>query len=393
MTDEPATGSVWRQRLMGATGSVTFAGLAILSALVVGAVVIAFSDKETLDAWGELFADPGEALRATGRVVYDAYFALFDTSLNGIAPISRTLVEATPLLLAGLSVALAFRAGLFNIGGAGQLMMGAIAASYIGFNFDLPAVLHLPLALVAGLAGGMAWGGIAGFLKAKTGAHEVISTIMLNFIALRFLDWLLSLEAFQREGRNDPLTPPVMESARLPELPGPFAVHAGFLLAIVAAVGVWWLLERSTIGFRMRAVGANPDAARAAGMSVAATYLLSMALAGGLAGLAGTVNVLGRPSFSVSGGFYSQIGFDAIALALVGRSKPGGVVAAALLFGALKSGSTGMQAATDTPVDIIIVIQALIIAFVAAPAIVTAIWRVRNRGSGAQQFSAGWGAS
>lgn len=373
--------------------SVLFTALAIVSALLVGAVIIALSDESTRNELGELTADPGGAVRAVARVVYDSYFALFDTSLNGTGPMSRTLVEATPLLLAGLSVALAFRSGLFNIGGAGQLMMGAIAASYVGFHFELPAVVHLPLALVAGLAGGMVWGGLAGLLKAKTGAHEVIATIMLNFIALRFLDWLLSLEAFQREGRNDPLTPPVLESGRLPELPGPFAVHAGFLLAIAAAVGVWWLLERSTVGFRLRAVGTNPDAAKAAGMNVAATYLLAMALAGGLAGLAGTANVLGRPSFSVSGGFYSQIGFDAIALALVGRSKPGGVVAAALLFGALKAGSTGMQAATDTPVDIIIVIQALIIAFVAAPAIVAAIWRVKGTGTGPQQFTAGWGAS
>jgi ABC-type uncharacterized transport system permease subunit len=382
-----------RARIVDVLRTVRFSALAILSALIVGAVVIAASDTATQNEWGEFGSDPGGAFRATGRVVYDAYFALFDTSVNGTDPLSRTLVESTPLLLAGLSVALAFRAGLFNIGGAGQLMMGAIAASYVGFTFDLPAVVHLPLALVAGLLGGMAWGGIAGFLKAKTGAHEVIATIMLNFIALRFLDWLLSLESFQREGRNDPLTPPVLESARLPQLPGPFAVHAGFLVAIAAAVGVWWLLERSTVGFRMRAVGTNADAARAAGMNVAATYLLSMALAGGLAGLAGTANVLGRPSFSVSGGFYSQIGFDAIALALVGRSKPGGVAAAALLFGALKSGSTGMQAATDTPVDIIIVIQALIIAFVAAPAIVSAIWRVRGGSGGQQQFTAGWGAS
>jgi general nucleoside transport system permease protein len=221
----------------------------------------------------------------------------------------------------------------------------------------------------------------------------VITTIMLNFIALFLLNYLLTLDAFQRPGRNDPISPPVAESAQLPELPGPFSVHWGLPLALLAAVGVWWLLERSTTGFRMRAVGTNPDAARAAGMSVGATYLLAMALAGGLAGLAGTVNVLGRPPYSLIGGFYREIGFDAIALALVGRSKPGGVVAAAFLFGALKAGSTGMQAATDTPVDIIVVIQGLIIMFVAAPALVSAIWRVKGRGTGPQQFTAGWGAA
>jgi simple sugar transport system permease protein len=299
----------------------------------------------------------------------------------------------TPLLFAGLSVALAFRSGLFNIGASGQLMIGATCAGYVGFQFDLPAAIHLPLAILAGLAGGAFWGGIAGFLKARTGAHEVISTIMLNFIALRLVDYLLSLELFRRPGRTDPISPPVAESARLPDIPGPFAVHWGLLLALAAAVGVWWLLERSTVGFRMRSVGANPDASRAAGMNVGATYLLAMALAGALAGMAGTVNILGRPGYSLIGGFYREIGFDAIALALVGRSRPAGVVAAAFLFGALKAGSTGMQAATDTPVDIIIVIQGLIIAFVAAPALVAAIWRVKPRGGEAQRFSAGWGAS
>jgi ABC-type uncharacterized transport system permease subunit len=383
-----------RERLLAAANTAAFTGLAIVTALIIGGLVIVFSDPDTLEAWGDFFSDPWGAISASWNTVYDAYYALFDSSLNGTAPLSRTLVEMTPLLFAGLSVALAFRAGLFNIGAPGQLMMGAIAAAYVGFEFELPAIIHLPLALVAGLLGGMLWGSIAGFLKARTGAHEVISTIMLNFIALRLLNYILSVDAFQRSGRNDPITPPVHESARLPELPGPLEVHAGLLLALLAAVGVWWLLERSTLGFRMRAVGTNPDAARAAGMSVPGTYLLSMALAGGLAGLAGTSNVLGRPSFSVTGGFYFQVGFDAIALALVGRSKPGGVVAAAFLFGALKAGSTGMQAATEVPVDIIVVIQGLIIAFVAAPALVSAIWRIKVRPRRtAQQFSAGWGAT
>jgi general nucleoside transport system permease protein len=379
------------ERIRGGVRSVAFTALAILTAMFFGALVIIFSDSEALQAWGDFFQDPLGALEASWDVAYGAYAALLDSSINGIGPMSRTLTEMIPLLFAGLAVALAFRGGLFNIGAAGQLMIGGICAAYVGFTYDLPTALHLPLAILAGLLGGMAWGSIAGVLKAKTGAHEVISTIMLNFIALRLLDYLLSLESFQRTGRNDPITPPVAETARLPELPGPFTVNAGLLLALGAAVGVWWLLERSTIGFRMRAVGTNPDAAKAAGMGVAGTYLLTMALAGGLAGMAGTVNVLGRESYSVTGGFYSQVGFDAIALALVGRSRPGGVVAAALLFGALKAGSTGMQATTSIPVDIIVVIQAFIIVFVAAPTLVSAIWRVKAPAP-RQQFSAGWGA-
>jgi len=389
-----AISPVWKERLAAAGNSALFTALAIATALIVGALVIIFSDPDTLGQWGDFFSDPGGALSASWDNIYASYRALFDSSLNGTGPLSRTMIEATPLLFAGLSVGLGFRAGLFNIGASGQLMMGATTAAMVGFMLELPAVIHLPLALLAGFAGGMVWGGIAGFLKAKTGAHEVISTIMLNFVALRLLDWLLSLDAFHREGRRDPISPPMEETARLPQIPGPFTAHWGIVLAIAAAVGVWWLLERSTIGFRMRAVGTNAEAARAAGMSVAGTYLLSMALAGGLAGLAGTSNLLGRPSFSLTGGFYRSIGFDAIALALVGRSKPGGIVAAAFLFGALKAGATGMQAATNTPVDIIVVIQALIIAFVAAPRIVSAIWHVRGRaGLESQQFTAGWGSA
>lgn len=385
----PAAGSA-SSRAGAVVSSVLFPLLAIVTALVAGALVIVFTDPDALEALGTFFDDPGGALDACWEAAYGAYRALVVSSLGSSNAIGRTINETTPLILAGLSVALAFRAGLFNIGGAGQLMMGAAASGYVGITFDLPAPLHVPLAVAAGIAGGAVWGGIAGFLKARTGAHEVISTIMLNFVALRLLDYLLTTEAFRREGRLDPISEPVRPSGRLsllPEVPA----HAGIFLALAAAGGVWWLLNRSTVGFRMRAVGANPHAARAAGMSVAGTYLLSMALAGALAGLAGTANVLGVPRYSLTGGFYSQIGFDAIALALVGRSKPAGVVGAAVLFGILRAGSVGMQAQTQTPTDIIVVIQALIIAFVAAPALVQAIWRIRARRATDIPSFAGWG--
>jgi simple sugar transport system permease protein len=350
--------------------------LAIVTALIVGGIVI-------------LVSDPGTTLRDVG----DSYHALFDSSLGSSRAISRTLGEATPLMFAGLSVALAFRAGLFNIGGGGQLMVGATLSGYVGFTYDLPTAIHLPLAIVAGIAGGALWGAIAGLLKARTGAHEVITTIMLNFVALRLVDHLLTLDAFRREGRNDPISPPVHESARLTDVTvNGYVVGLGLLLALLAAVGMWWLLGRSTVGFRLRAVGTEPEAARYAGMSVGRTYVLAMVLAGGLAGLAGTANILGRPSFSLTGGYYQFIGFDAIALALVGRANAAGVVAASLLFAVLRSGSTGMQAQTSTPVDIIVVIQALIIMFVAAPALIRAIYRVRGRGVGEEQsFTTGWG--
>jgi general nucleoside transport system permease protein len=432
--------------------------LALGTALVLGGLVIVFSDPEVLDEWGSFFGDPLGALQASWDLVRHAYQALIDTSLGSPRVQGRTLVETTPLILGGLSVALAFRAGLFNIGGAGQLIMGATCANWVGFAFDLPMALHLPLAVAAGFAGGAVWGSIAGYLKARTGAHEVITTIMLNFVAIRLLDYALRTDTFRRSDRADPISKPVVESARLNELGGvdlmtevppvllglaaaalvwglarrlggpwarpalrapaalvggvavwaitgpalreladaldwdEMAVHRGLYVALGAAVVVWWLLDHSTTGFRMRAVGVNPDAARTAGMNVGRTYVLTMALAGGLAGLAGATNILGRPSFSLTGGYYAFLGFDAIAVALLGRANPGGVVAAAFLFGVLRAGSTGMQAETSTPVDIIVVIQALIIAFVAAPLLVRAIYRVKAAGTPEQAFSTRWGS-
>jgi ABC-type uncharacterized transport system permease subunit len=380
-------------RLAALANGLVIPVLALVTALVVGGLVIVFSDPDTLDEWGSFFGDPMGALESSWDIVYDSYYALWKSSLGSSSGLGRTLVEATPLALAGLSVAFAFRAGLFNIGAAGQIVIGAMCAGWVGFTWDLPAAVHLPLAVVAGFVGGAVWGGIAGVLKARTGAHEVITTIMLNYISYRVLDYALRSNAFQPAGRDDLISKPVADSARLPEVTiGEVTVHAGLFLALAAAVGVWYLLERTTIGFHVRSVGANPYAARYAGMSVAAVYVLAMVLAGGLAGLAGTVNILGRPSFSLTGGYYSFLGFDAIAVALLGRAHPAGVLGAAFLFGVLRAGSTGMQAATSTPVDIIVVIQALIILFVAAPALVRSIYRIKAGRGTTQSFTTSWGA-
>jgi general nucleoside transport system permease protein len=396
--------------------SLALPALALVTALAVGAVVIVISNPETIDLSRQVNVTRlvvGGILTALGiffrrrwfgvplilvgmalmLAIVEAYQAMWDTSLGSSAAISRTLVEATPLAFTGLSVALAFRAGLFNIGGAGQLIIGATCAAWVGFTWDLPRGLHLPLAILAGFLGGAMWGFTAGLLKARTGAHEVITTIMLNYVAYYLLDYALRSDAFQRPGRNDPKSKAVLESARLPtyEL-GDFTVSLGLILALVAAGLVWWLLGRSTVGFRLRAVGANPFAARYAGMDVGRTYMLAMFLAAGLAGLAGTSNVLGRADFSLTSRYYASLGFDGIAVALLGRANPVGVVGAALLFGVLKSGSTGMQAQTEIPVDIIVIIQALIIMFVAAPAVVRAIYRVRAGRSTEQAFTTSWGA-
>jgi len=351
--------------------------LALVSALVVGGIVI-------------LVSNPKEA---SWSLVYDAYYALYDDSLGDWQSFSRTLIEATPLALAGLSVALAFRAGLFNIGGAGQVVIGATCAAWVGFTWDLPSPLHITLAVVAGFLGGAAWGFIAGFLKARTGAHEVITTIMLNYIAYYLLDYALRSDSFLRPGRADPISKPVAESARLPEVTlGELTVHLGLFIALGAAVLVWWLLGRSTVGFRLRAVGANPAAARYAGMGVGATYVLAMVLAGGLAGLAGASNILGQSSFSLTSRYSAEVGFDGIAVALLGRANPVGVVGAAFLFGIFRAGAGGMEAAAQTPRDIIVVIQALIIMFVAAPTLVRAIYRVRTGRGTEQAFTTNWGA-
>ena len=378
--------------LRAAGNALLIPALALITALAIGGLVIIFTTPDTLNEWSSFFADPGGALRASWDVVYQAYHALWESSLGSPRALGRTLVEATPLALTGLSVALAFRAGLFNIGAAGQLVIGATCAGWVGFTWDLPAPIHVPVAVAAGFAGGAAWGSIAGVLKARTGAHEVITTIMLNYIAYYLLNYALRSDAFQPAGRDDLISKAVRDSARLPEYSlGELTVHAGMFLAIAAAVIVWWLLERSTVGFRLKAVGANPFASRYAGMSVGAMYVLAMLLAGGLAGLGGTVNILGRPSFSLTSQYYNFLGFDGIAVALLARANPIGVLGAAFLFGVLRSGSTGMQAATSTPVDIIIVIQALIILFVAAPALVRAIYRIKaGRGTGAT-FTTSWG--
>jgi simple sugar transport system permease protein len=312
---------------------------------------------------------------------------------NALQPISETLLSATPLIFAGLAVAVGFRAGLFNIGVEGQLYVGAIFAVYVGFAFTgLPWFIHLPLAILAGMLGGALWGFVPGFLKAKTGAHEVIVTIMMNYIAYQLVFLVLKAEGFQRPGRDDPISQNVLPTAQLPPFIEGLRVHWGFVLALVAAAVVSWILFRSTKGYEFRAVGLNPGAARYAGMNISRTIILAMVTSGALAGLAGTSEMLGT-SGRLTPGFSPGYGFDAIAIALLGGSRPSGVVVAAILFGALRAGSTPMQAATGTPVDLVVVIQALIIMFVAAPALVRAIYHIKaGRTTGTEVFSKGWGA-
>jgi len=363
--------------------------LAMLTALIIGGIIIALTDLDTLKIWGE---DPLEAARLTLSGVWEAYKALFQGSFGSLRAISETLFAATPLIFAGLAVAVGFQAGLFNIGVNGQMHIGGMAALWVGFSFAIPAIIHIPLALAAAIIGGAIWAAIAGFLKARTGAHEVITTIMLNFIALFLVDYWLKTTVFQESGRNDPISQAANASARFPTFFGGYRINIGFLIALGAVFFVWWLMYRSTIGFEFRAVGFNPHGGRYAGMNVAWVYVSVMAVAGGLAGIGGANQILGLEPYRGITNFAGNIGFDAIALALLGRSHPVGVLFAGILFGALRAGGRTMQGAAGIPIDLVLVLQALIIVMIAAPELVRAIYRIKTPEQDAgTTISTGWG--
>jgi len=286
-------------------------------------------------------------------------------------------------------VGLAFRAGLFNIGGQGQILAAAICAGYVGFHWHLPVVLHLVVAIVAGILGGALWGGITGWLKARTGAHEVITTIMLNYVALNLLNYLLKVKGFQNSASGQAISFPVDHNAQLPLLLGSgLRVHLGIVLSVLAAVFFWWLMKYSRLGFRLRAVGANPLAAKTAGMNVERSYLAVMLLSGAFFGLAGVSQILGTND-ALTNDVDAGVGFDAITVALLGRANPVGTVVAGLLFGALHAGSANMQ--QYTPIDLVQVVQGLIVLFIAAPAAIRAIFRIKARGaSTGAELAKGW---
>ena len=359
--------------------------MAVVASLAIGGLLVVFADEAVREAAVYFFSRPGDTFAAMGSALGAAYAAMFqgavvnlqaDTFTAFIRPITQTLTMSTPLIFAGLGLGIGFRAGLFNIGAQGQLIMGAAVGAFVGFAWDLPWGLHLLVAIIGTALGGAVWGFIPGFLKARTGAHEVIVTIMLNYIGLNFVAWLLSLETFQRPDSDNPITPRMPETAEYPLILGSgFNLHAGFLLAIACAFGVWWLMERSTLGFEFRAAGANPHAARTAGMSVPRAYILVMMIAGALAGLAGSAQVFGTEKV-LTAATAGSLGFDAITVALLGRSRPFGTVMAAILFGGLRASGPTLQVQAGLPVDIILVIQALIVLFIAAPPLVRSVFRL-----------------
>jgi simple sugar transport system permease protein len=383
--------------------------LAIVTGLIIGAILIAATSTTVYAAFGESF---GQGLSTALNEIFTAYQALFTGSIGDPAriisalvsgddqairsafnPFLESLVQATPYIFAGLAVALGFRSGLFNIGVEGQLFIGAACATFVGYAITgLPTIIHMPLAFLAGALGGALWGFIPGLLKATTGGHEVINTIMMNWIAFRLTEWLLSGPMNRPGAAGMPISPLIEESAQIPQFfQTPIRFHLGFFIALGVAWLVWWLLFKTKWGLNLRTVGANPRAAKYAGLNVAKSYMLGMAISGALAGMAGGVQIL-AVNRSMALGLSSGYGFDSIALALIGNNHPLGVVLASILFGTLRNGATRMMVVSRIPIDIVDVLQAIILMFVAAPAIIRGIYRLRKpKHEEETVFVSGWG--
>jgi general nucleoside transport system permease protein len=371
-------------------------GLSVVSALILGGVVIVVTDFQHLSQIG---TDPIGALGGAVGGVFNGYGAMIAgafgdptrivTALQtgderdiatAIRPLTETLVAATPLIFVGLAVAVSFRAGMFNIGGNGQLMLGALGATIVAIALQtsgLPSLVILVLAIAASIALGGLWGFIPGFLKARTGAHEVITTIMLNAIATQVVLFALLGPFLRQAGSSQPISKSMtwVDVPLIIDLPA-IRLDWGFVVALLTAAGISWLLFKTTKGFELRAAGFNPTAARYAGMSAGGSMMLAMTLSGALAGLGGGLVVIGTVS-QLSNDLHQNIGFNAIALALLAGLRPSGVVLAALLFGALTTGGKEMGIQTGIPFDLLFFIIALVIMFVAAPGLIRSIWRVK----------------
>lgn len=374
MQEEPQSNSSVKRYARSALDALLAPTLSIFTAMVLGGIII-------LSVGGNPFL---------------AYYGLIQGSFGSAKALSETAVWATPYIFAGLAVALAFKGGLFNIGAEGQLAVGATTAALFGYalpewlGFNLPAIIHLPIVIIVGAIAGTIWAAIVGYLKAYTGGHEVINTIMMNYIALNTISFLLNGPMKDPSPTNViSRTPLVAESARLAPIFNGLRVHWGFILALVVAFAVWWLLSKTTLGFEIKTVGLNPDAAKYAGVNVKRIIILTMALSGMLASLAGTVEVTGL-NYRHELGFSLGYGFDAIAIALLGKSHPLGVVLASILFAAMRNGATRMQFLTQMPVDLISMLQALILLFVAADAIIRYLYRIKTQGERIV-LTRGWG--
>ena len=362
----------------------TKAFLSILMGFLVGAIFMMVSGQDGAKAWeaGGFLDALGAALTTVG----DGYSALFrgsiyntraDDLVTALRPLTETLRLAGPLIAAGLGISLGFRVGLFNIGGNGQMLFGILWATWISTRVELPLVIHMVVALVVAILGAALWGALVGYLKAQTGAHEVILTIMLNYVAISLFTWFIrSPDLLQQEsaGGTPKADAPAL-TAQLPALfPGTYALHLGFVLAVLATVTYWWLMERSVIGYRFRMVGHNPHAARTAGISVERTYVLAMAVSAAFVGVAGANQALGT-QVGYTETVHASIGFDGITVALLGGGNAWGIFFAGLLFGAFKAGGPQMQVIGVSP-EVLSIVQGAIVLFIAAPPLVKAMFRL-----------------
>jgi len=367
-------------------GGLTRTLLAVILGFLVGAVFMVVSNKEFLAAMGYFASRPTDALAAAWNVVANGYGALFkgaifnpdaDSFEKAIRPITETLRLGAPLIAAGLGIGLTFRVGLFNIGGTGQLVFGIIFATWVATRMELPFIIHMLVAVIAGILGATFLGAVVGYLKARTGAHEVILTIMFNYVAISIFTFLMRDPNLLQEQRasGNPKADPAAATALMPKLFGDsYSVHFGLVLALVAVIVYWWLMERSTIGYRLRMVGHNPDAAKTAGINVNKTYVLAMALSAAFVGVAASNQALGTAT-GVIPSSHAGIGFDAITVALLGGSSAPGILLAGLLFGAFKAGAPSMQVIGISP-EVLGIVQAAIVLFIAAPPLIRAIFRL-----------------
>jgi simple sugar transport system permease protein len=359
----PAPANIVIRLVRQVWSTMAFPILSILLALVAGAVVIIATSGLV----------PNHAFDP--MLPLTAYGALFDGALGSANARIETLVQATPLLLAALGIGLGFKAGLFNIGAQGQFLMGAVAAvAASGLVHNSSPFVAIPVALLAAVIVGGAWGFIPGILKATSGAHEVVTTIMLNFVALATLSWLVA-GPLRLPRSPQPVTNTVGDAA-LPIIFGRDG-HIGILIALAAVPIIWFLLFKTTRGFEIRAVGANPDAARYAGMKPRRLIVLTMSLAGTMAGLAGAVNILGI-NHQMTATFSTTVGFDSITVALLGRSNPFGILLAALLFGGMRAGAALMQIKAGVPPELVDVVQSIILLFLVASPVVRRALHLRG---------------
>jgi general nucleoside transport system permease protein len=423
VVEDPAAAPVPPRRSLWArytsTSPIVVAFYAFILGLVFGAIIIMTTTPAVLDAWREIFRHWDglpHALNVSFDNVGAAYRAIFTGSVldpqgfwhsvttgkdwpNTLTPISETLTYATPLLIVSIGVGVAFQTGLFNIGANGQAVIGGIAGTAVGSMLRLPTVVHLPLALIGAIMGGMLCGAVPGLLKAYTGAHEVIVTLMFNYVTYAFLLYCVLSTPFQQPGQQNDISRTLYPTAILAPLFGAksgLRVSYGIFVAIAVVVFAWWLLDRSSLGFDFRVTGANPSAARASGINGKSIIVLVFLISGGLAGLAGFVEVASTTHY-IDGGFLignAGIGFTAITVALLGRNRPMGIVWASLLFAALDVGGRNMQASTGIPLDLATVIQSAIVLFVATPLLVKEIFRLKSTGqtSTLQLATKGWGS-